>query len=119
MKENPNLEQEYYSRTTKGSHRIAHDSNRLSKWMAHFDRNSENIYCIDPMASVLTCLIGLSYGGYCVEVKDKRYLFHLREKILLRLRDLSKSLGTQYEVQDQYQVQNQKVMRKDNKELIV
>ena len=38
-------------------------------------------------------------GNYCVEVKDKRCRVHPNENIILRLRDLPKSLGTKYQVQ--------------------
>ena len=34
MLENPEFEQDFYSRTTKGIYKNGHDSNRLKKWLA-------------------------------------------------------------------------------------
>ena len=51
-------------------------------------------------------------GNYFVEVKDKRYIIHPTEKILLKLRGEPKSLRTQYQVKNQTQIgKNQKVIR--------
>ena len=59
-------------------------------------------------------------GEYYVEVKDKRYLIHPTENIILRLRDEPKSLRTQYQVQNETQIRrNQKVIKNDNDQLIV
>ena len=58
--------------------------------------------------------------NYYVEVKDKRFLIHPTENIILRLRDPPKSLRTQYQVQNETQIRkNQKVIKNDNDELIV
>ena len=58
-------------------------------------------------------------GNYYVEVKDKRFLIHPTENIILRLRDEPKSLRTQYQVQNETQIRrNQKVIKNDNDQLI-
>ena len=50
-------------------------------------------------------------GRYYVEVKDKRYRIHPTESNILRLREEPKSLGTQYQVQNNIQMRkNQKVI---------
>ena len=55
-------------------------------------------------------------GRYYVEVKDKRYRIHPTEIIILGERDPSKSLRTQYQVQNETQMQkNQKVFEKSGK----
>ena len=59
-------------------------------------------------------------GNYYFEVKDHRYSIHPTEKFMLRLRDESKSLETQYQVQNDTQIRkNKKVIKTDNIELIV
>ena len=59
-------------------------------------------------------------GEYYVEVKDHRYKIHPAENIFLRKRDTPNSLRTQYQVQNETKTRrNQKVIRKDNDELIV
>ena len=59
-------------------------------------------------------------GKFYVEVKDHRYEIHPTESNILRLRDEPKSLGTQYQVQNETQIRRtQKVIKKDNNELIV
>ena len=37
MLENPDLEQEYLSRTSTGIYKIGHDSILLMKWIAYYD----------------------------------------------------------------------------------
>ena len=37
-------------------------------------------------------------GNYYVEVKDKRYVIHPTENIIVRERDPTKSLRTQYQI---------------------
>ena len=55
-----------------------------------------------------------------VEVKDHRFEIHPTENIILRKRDPPSSLRTQYQVQNEIQIRkNQKVIKKDNDELIV
>ena len=57
---------------------------------------------------------------YYVEVKDKRYIFHPTENIMLRKKDPPQSLRTQYQVQNETQIRRkQKVIKNDNDELIV
>ena len=59
-------------------------------------------------------------GQYYAEVKDKRYIIHPTEKIILRKRDPPISLRTQYQVQNETQIRkNQKVIKNINDELIV
>ena len=59
-------------------------------------------------------------GEYYVEVKDHRYIIHPTENIILGKRNPPTSLRTQYQVKNETQIRkNQKVIRNDNKELIV
>ena len=59
-------------------------------------------------------------GRYYVEVKDKRYIIHPTENIILGHREEPKSLRTQYQVQNITQIwKNQKVTKNDNDELLV
>ena len=59
-------------------------------------------------------------GNYYVEVKDHRYRIHPTENVILGERDLPKSLGTQYEPQNEIHIRrNQKVIRNINNELEV
>ena len=54
-------------------------------------------------------------GKYYVEVKDKRYITHPNEKIILRFRDELKRLRTQYQVQNNTQIRkNQKDIKTNN-----
>ena len=54
MLEKPDFEQDYYSRTVIGIYKIGHDSIRLLKWLAYYDRSiCENIHYYDMMGSVL------------------------------------------------------------------
>ena len=59
-------------------------------------------------------------GNYYVEVKDKRFLIHPTENIILRKREEPKSLRTQYQIQNEKQIRrNQKVIKNDNDQLVV
>ena len=59
-------------------------------------------------------------GKYYVEVKDHRYKFHPTENNILRKRDPPSSLRTQNQVQNETQIRkNQKVVKKDNDQLVV
>ena len=59
-------------------------------------------------------------GNYYVEVKDHRYKIHPTEKIILRKRNPSASLRTQYQVQNETKIwRNQKVIKNDNDQLVV
>ena len=50
---NPNFEQNYWSRTSKGIFKIGHDSIRLMKCICYYDRSYyENINSYDLMASI-------------------------------------------------------------------
>ena len=54
MLESPNFDQEYWSITAKGIYKAGHDSNRLMKRLAHYDRPFyENIRYYDLMGSKL------------------------------------------------------------------
>ena len=51
--ENPDFEQNYWSKTAKGIYKIGHDSIRLMKWICYYDRSYyENINYYDMMAGV-------------------------------------------------------------------
>ena len=39
MLENPEFEQNYYSRTVEGIFKIGYDSIRLMKWIAYYERS--------------------------------------------------------------------------------
>ena len=39
MCDNPDLEQDFYSRTAMGLYKIGHDSIRLMKWLVYLDRS--------------------------------------------------------------------------------
>ena len=52
-------------------------------------------------------------GRYYVEVKDKRYIIHRTENIILGLRDEPKSLRIQYKVRNNLQI------RKNQKAIII
>ena len=59
-------------------------------------------------------------GEYYVEVKDHGYKIHPTENIILRKKNLPTSLRIQYQVQNETQIRrNQKVIKKDNDELVV
>ena len=61
MLENLNFEQNFYSRTSTGIYKIAHDSIRLMKWICYYDPSYyENISYYDLMGSILSCLNGRS-----------------------------------------------------------
>ena len=61
MLRNPNFEQNKYSITSTGIHRIGHDSIRLMKWICYYDRfYCENINYYDLMGSLCFC--------YCTRV---------------------------------------------------
>ena len=73
------------------------------KWMAFYDRYFENKHYFNVMASVSTCLKENLKGRYYLGVKNKRYIFHPTEIIILGHR-------TQYLVQNETQLRkNQKV----------
>ena len=60
MLENPNFEQNYWSRTATGIYKIGHDSIRLMKWISYYDRSYyENINYYDLMGSICKYLIVL------------------------------------------------------------
>ena len=55
--ENPDFEQDYWSRTATSIYKIGHDSIRLMKWLAYYDTLFyENINYHDMMGSVLKSL---------------------------------------------------------------
>ena len=61
MLQNPDFEQDYWSRTATGLYRIGHSSIRLVKWLAYYDRSFyENINYFNLISSVLTCLNEIS-----------------------------------------------------------
>ena len=53
MLKNPDFEQNYWSRTSKGIYKIGHDSIHLMKWICYYDRSYyENINYSDLMGSI-------------------------------------------------------------------
>ena len=53
MLENPNSEQDYWSRTATGIYKIGHDSIRLMNWISYYDKSYyENINYYDLMGSI-------------------------------------------------------------------
>ena len=61
MLENPDYGQDCCSRTAIGKYKIGHDSNRLMKWKAYYDRSyHENINYYDLMGSILKYLKEIS-----------------------------------------------------------
>ena len=57
MLENPNFEQDHFSRTATGTFKIGHDSIRIRKRICYYDRSHyENIKYFDLVGSVLKCL---------------------------------------------------------------
>ena len=59
--ENPDFEQDYWSRTAQGVYKIAHDSIRLMKWICFYDRSYyENINFYDLLGSVCNRLNEIS-----------------------------------------------------------
>ena len=54
MNENPNFEQNYYSRTATGIYKKGKDSIRVIKWFVYFGRSYyEKINYYDMMGSIL------------------------------------------------------------------
>ena len=54
MLESPDFQQKFYSRTATGIYKIGHDSVRLMKWLAYYDRSSyENDNDYHMMGSIL------------------------------------------------------------------
>ena len=61
MLENPDFEQDYWSRTAIGVYENGHGSIRIMKWLAYYDRfYYENINHYDRMGSVLKYSKGIS-----------------------------------------------------------
>ena len=61
MLENPDFEQDYYSKTAIGIYRKGQASIRLTKWLKYFDRSFyKNLYYYDLMGTVLKSLNEIS-----------------------------------------------------------
>ena len=61
MLENPDFEQNYWSRTAQGVYKIGHDSIRLMKWICYYDRSFyENVNYYDLMGSICNHLNEIS-----------------------------------------------------------
>ena len=61
MLENPNFEQNCWSKTSNGIYKIGHDSIRLIKWICYYDRSYyENINYYDLMGSLFNLLNEIS-----------------------------------------------------------
>ena len=53
MSENPDFEQNYWTRTATGIYKMGHDCLKLLKWLAYSDRSFyENVNYYDLMGSV-------------------------------------------------------------------
>ena len=51
--ENPDFEQDHWSRTASGAYKIGHDSIRLIKWLFYYDRSYyDNMNYYDLMGSL-------------------------------------------------------------------
>ena len=60
---NPDFEQNYWLRTSKGIYKIGHDSIRLMKRICYYDRSYyENNYYFDMMGSICKYLISHNYS---------------------------------------------------------
>ena len=58
MIQNPDFEQDYWSRTAQGIYKVGHDSIRLLNWICYSDRYYyENINYYDLMGSICKYLI--------------------------------------------------------------
>ena len=55
-------EQNHFSGTAKGIYRTGHDSTRLVKWMAYYEKYYDQITFFDLMTSVLSALNETSEG---------------------------------------------------------
>ena len=60
MNLNPEFEQNYFAKTAIGIYKISHNSFRLMKWLACFDRSYYENIRYDLMASVSTFLNEIS-----------------------------------------------------------
>ena len=53
MSENPDFEQDHWSKTAVGIFNVGYDSIRLMKWLIYYDRSYyDNLNCYDLMGSV-------------------------------------------------------------------
>ena len=53
MLENPDFEQNYYSKAIEGINKIEHDSFRLMKCLAYYDRSFNEISYFDLMGTIV------------------------------------------------------------------
>ena len=61
MVENPDFEQDYWSRTATGTCKRAHDNIRIMNWLTYYDRSHfENINYYDLLGSVSKFLTEIS-----------------------------------------------------------
>ena len=71
MLENSNFEQHYYSRTATGIYKTGHDSIKVMKWLAYYDRfYYENFNYFDLAGSILKYLYEIS--GWSILCRGKR-----------------------------------------------
>ena len=76
------------------------------KWLVYYDRSYfENINYYDLIVSIFGCLKEITERKFYVEVKVERYLIRPIDIIILGLRDGAKSLRTQYQVQNDIQIE--------------
>ena len=61
MLENPDLEQDYWSKTAESIYKIGHDSIRLMKWLIYYDRTHyDNMNYFDFLGSLCRYLNKIS-----------------------------------------------------------
>ena len=62
MLENPNFEQDPWSRTAEGTYRIGRDSIRIMKWLIYYDRSYyDNMNYLVVMGSICKYLNEISW----------------------------------------------------------
>ena len=72
----------------------------------------------ESMESILIFLLNSLKANYYVEIKDKKFFIHPNEKNIIGLRNSSKPLRTQHQVQNETQFRkNQKTIRNWNNQL--
>ena len=67
--ENPDFEQDYWSRTAEDIYEIEDDGNRLMKWLVFYDRSYyDNMICFDLMGSIVKSVNYNICLCYCTRV---------------------------------------------------
>ena len=92
MKENPDLQHDYWSRTAISIYKFGHDCIRLMKWFAYYDSSyyeNENYY--DLLGSILNELCKYTYN--C------KYIFSINTNRIVSIYILKKFLDGQFYVE--------------------